>query len=489
MPLRQAPVAFFFLAALAGTARAACNPTGRILCCTPHEEMECDEIDRPRADGGEGFQTDDGIVHFHLTGLPAGLVWTGTLVKTWEPVDDETECPEPIRTPTSGTIQSITTWNIEQNGVIIASGTGIDAETDEPVSGLVRCIFSVASFAGDCGYDSTTYELEQNFARTRTPIISLDVSGGVGPRYSTDPPGRPTLTCTIQALPGATFPLTVYLSGRKIRFEPGTQMTKTIVLNDTSPVTFDISGQEWSDEMKDGKIYVRVSSEDGEIETSADVTVVWVEPITMRSEGVPTPPPENNFTYDYRPKTLGISNVLSNPGESPPFMQSAYGVEFVGRVHPSDFNEYLFFTRDSIDETIWWINASGIRRWAEGQPHLSQTRGDGSSAGNDDPPVESQSPEVSATGRIYDVDLPGLKHDSLFLIAKDNSPCVTRIIYAVNFLQYVFYNGNRVSDDFHWFVKMTHDCSLSPEGKFELFFPTDKESNIAGEGRLDTIDW
>lgn len=487
---RLRPAALLLLAALPGAAWAACNPTGSILCCTPHEELECDEIEWPRADGVEGFQTDDGIVHFHLTGLPEGLTWTGTIVKTWEPVDDETECTtDPIRTPTSGSIQSIITWNIYQNGTVIASGTDIDAETAEPVSGLVRCVFSVASFADACGYDSQSYELEQNFTQAQTPVIVLDVSGGIVPRYSTDPAGRPTLTCTVRALEGTTFPLTVHLSGRRIRFEEGSLMSRTIILTDTSPVTFAISGQEWSDMMDDGKIYARASSELGEVEAAADVTVVWVEPISMRDSGEPTSPPENKFTYDYQPKTLGLTNVLSNPLEEPPFMQSAYAVEFKGRVHPSDFDKQLFFTRDSIDETIWWINANGIRRWAKGQPKLNQNRGDGSGAGNDDPRLDSQSPEVSETGYIYDVDLPGLKHNSLISIANDNKPCTIRIHYALNFLQYVFYEGNRVSNDFHWFVRMTHDCSMSATGEFSLAFPTDANANVIGEGQLDTTDW
>ena len=486
---RLRPAALLLLAVLPGAAWAACNPTGSILCCTPHEELECDEIEWPRADGVEGFQTDDGIVHFHLTGLPEGLTWTGTIVKTWEPVDDETECTtDPIRTPTSGSIQSIITWNIYQNGTVIASGTDIDAKTAEPVSGLVRCVFSVASFADACGYDSQSYELEQNFTQAQAPIIVLDVSGGVVPRYSTDPSGRPTLTCTVQALEGATFPLTVHLSGSRIRFEPATQMTRNTTLNDTSPMSFDISGQEWSDVMNDGKIYARASSELGEVEAVADVTVVWVEPIILRNNPKETISPDNASTNKPSPTTLG-TGVISTPTFNSRTMGNI--VEIRGQVHPSNLGLPVRFSRDIVDELSVDCPVSGHS--VTNNTLTKNPRGP-VGCGTDNVPASYCSSIPSNAGYVYDIDTPGLP---LGWILSQHLLQGAILYRRYNFIEYAYMNLSgtnvRVSDDFPWYSKTTVRVIPNPQdpgSPSAVFHPSknDPSSNIAAPGQIDTTD-
>ena len=474
---RLRPAALLLLAALPGAAWAACNPTGSILCCTPHEELECDEIEWPRADGVEGFQTDDGIVHFHLTGLPEGLTWTGTIVKTWEPVDDETECTtDPIRTPTSGSIQSIITWNIYQNGTVIASGTDIDAETAEPVSGLVRCVFSVASFADACGYDSQSYELEQNFTQAQAPVIVLDVSGGIVPRYSTDPADRPMLTCTVQALEGTTFPLTVHLSGSRIRFEPGTQMIRTITLNDTSPVPFDISGQEWSDVMNDGKIYARASSELGEVEAVADVTVLWVE-LAINDQYFIPDCEEFSREWTIDPDNVGASTRIQLQGHR----ECAGNVVLItGTVHPSNFPNTLDFERYCIGQYAYTIKIDGSKH-EDPSNFVARTETEWQ-ADTPDPILKDVDPKPS--GKIYDLDTPGLLYSGLRELPPGQI-CHLRM----NFVEYVSSVWGRASDNFYWYTRTTLKRRIYNEPScVEFCYRQDcYPENEAGKGRTSLV--
>lgn len=453
--IRLRPAALLLLAALPGAAWAACNPTGSILCCTPHEELECDEIEWPRADGVEGFQTDDGIVHFHLTGLPEGLTWTGTIVKTWEPVDDETECTtDPIRTPTSGSIQSIITWSIYQNGTVIASGTDIDAETAEPVSGLVRCVFSVASFADACGYDSQSYELEQNFDTQLDSSLELDIDVDRDdnfkyciPRHSVDSDKTVFAECILSRVGSVDEPLKVHLSGRKIRFgtESTLTMTHTFPANGNRHLSFFVSGYEWSDSLGDAAVFVRKNDENGPILAEGHLTVYFVEPVLMHHEQ------DGSFSdgnaASYKPYALG-EQLIDIPN-----VERTYGhvVEIEGVVHPEGFGNEISFIRKTVGSYLGAkVPTLDLQQF---EPPLNSTEPQKETT--DPMKDEFLSKDSFFSGSIYNIDFPGVHFEH------DKQAVGTLWFTRNNFRQYAISDRGRCSDDFFWYARVTVTCTNS----------------------------
>ena len=267
-------------------------------------------------------------------------------------------------------------------------------------------------------------------------------------------------------------------------------MSRTIILTDTSPVTFAISGQEWSDMMDDGKIYARASSELGEVEAVADVTVLWVEPIDVFSSG--TFSDDNHFTAHPNPSTLGPGyyTVPCRLDQNPPSYtrQMAYVVEIRGTVHPSNFDQQVFLTRDWIKEWFWGTDQNGKVLFKEIK---TKKRGidDGTIFGNDDPlgqmGFDSSNP---SNGYIFDVDTPGVQKGMIWQHVGDGPGkyAFVRFFDVVNFIQYAYFNGQRVADDHDWSMQLAFDCSFEDGIVQEPHIPDElKEANSIGKVHIE----
>lgn len=473
---RLRPAALLLLAALPGAAWAACNPVGTEDCCTKVVDEECTSADWPFPSGEiEFFQTSDGKVHFRLPALTGSRTYQGVKIETWIPIEPRITCPPDRRTPFTGDIRTYVTWKMTQNGEILAEGSGMEAISPDSVSGIVLCTFTVRSYAGVCDSQVDSYNGIANFDKDESLKAHLKINPSnnssfrtVLPRYATNPAGRPILPCQFWIEEPLSEPLVVCFTGSRIRFEPGTVQTiyRTLPAGETE-LWFDISGQEWSDAMEDAPVVARKGSKTGEVLAEDKATVLWVEPISIRT-GQDDPlfdgdivPGRRNTRELPRPPKLGMQ-FYSTSGCS----GIGYIVELLGVVHPSDFNLQLFFSRDNIDE--WYLAENkGISFDPEGLPasrsNIPRAPLTAPIRGNDDAPVGFQQGIPSETGGIiYDVDAPGWK--SWFHTSLDVG---TTVFLRYNFLQYVCVEPQiasrvRCSDDFPWHVKVTFRRVSSP---------------------------
>ena len=262
------------------------------------------------------------------------------------------------------------------------------------------------------------------------------------PRHSTNPPGRPTIPCRLRVTGWTEHAPTFHISGPKLKFGPNAQDSITATLSGTNVYNFVISGETASETMNDALIYVRRDGPTGPICATGAVTVVWVDPITMRngqgdtfstdniSSQKPVPPLLGSQKYTMVDGNLGVGNI----------------VEIRGLVHPLNFSESLLFARDCIYE---WLAADGagytlsISINKRNCPRVLGT-------GNDTPPLVCQSSRASASGFIYDYDNPGMP----FFHATNQIPGLV-LYQRMNFLQYATCKGIRCSDDFAWYSRLT----------------------------------
>ena len=499
MPRLRLP-ALLLLAALSGTARAACNPVGTEECCTRVVDEECVAVDWPRPRGeAEAFQTSDGRAHFRLSEWAGSKTYQGIKIETWLPVEPRVFCPPERRTPFTGDIQTYVSWKMTQNGTVLAQGSGSEAVSPNPVSGVVLCSFTVRSYAGVCDSDEQAFQAVANFEKDQTIRAHLRVNPSnispyrnVVPRYSTKPAGRPMLPCKFWIDQPLSEDLVICFSGSRIRFEPGTRQTLAMTLPaGQTELTFDISGQEWSDSMDDAPIVARKGSMAGPILAEDAATVLWVEPVSIK-----TKQDEPLFDSDIakgnasnrelpRPPKIGVGFCSTSGGAV-----IGYVVELTGFVHPETFDQQLFFARDNIDE---WFGAESDDPAVQ-LPVLPQSNFNiprkplaSSDRGNDNAPVEFQQGVPCLTeGIIYDVDTPGW----LQSFCNSVNPGVV-VFLRYNFLQYVFVEPDistssrmRCSDDFSWHVRVTFRRFFSfPSIWTEIWNrPGHSEDNSAGPG-------
>lgn len=483
---RLRPAALLLLAALPGAAWAACNPVGTEDCCTKVVTEECISADWPRPSGIVISMTASDDYCFFLGGMPDGSQYHGIRHETWIPVEPRITCPPDRNDPFDKPIRTFVSWEMTTNEIVVATGNGKEAIVPEGVTGYVRCVYTIRSFADSCSEDVYACDNTAYIGEDPTPQLSL-VTPEIIPRYSDDPPLRPTETCQLSLDSVYTVPITVQLTCTRVRFEDtqNQSLSHTFSPGETT-FSFIVSGQVPSETMDDGYITATVQPELGGDSATKNVTVVWVEPISMRDSGVPTPPPENMFSYDYRPRCLGPANVTSYPNPEHYFLQTAHGVEFKGLVHPSNFEGSLYFTRDCVDCWFWMEDFVGSSYSIDGYPTNNIPRGknDGTNSGNDDPDPSCQSPFVSPTGYIYDVDIPGTSFTYMTNLMHAAGLTEATFYLERNFVQYVIYDDKRVSNDFRWNVKLTRDCFVSSAGTILVSLSGDDDDNSADEGWL-----
>ena len=311
--------------------------------------------------------------------------------------------------------------------------------------------------------------------------VSLEIGVGetgdfkrILPRHSTNPPEMPLKLCKVTLATNLLeHPATVHLSCPKLRFGPdwGESLTATLTPNNPEHV-FYVYGQEASEAMDDAVISVRRDDTNGPICTSKAMTIVWVDPITMRKTPGGTFAVPSAYYEKPIPSLLGPRSYRMESG----FEGLAYILEFDGLVHPSDFPYELLFARDNTDTWGYCELPAGGLDPIQDETDIAR---EPESRGNDTPPLESQSCFTMEHGHIYNYDTPGLGRIWM------QSHAAESIGYLrMNFLQYVQCNGIRCSNDFAWWVRVTVKNEDSPDGPVADIYsrPEHVDDNNAGTG-------
>lgn len=433
--------AFLLLAALPGAAWAACNPVGTEDCCTRVVDEECTSADWPRPTGVETSLTEDGRPRFVLVGMPEDPKYRGIRHETWIPVEPRTTCPPDRNDPFEKSIRVFVSWEMTTNQIEVAAGQGTEAVVPVGVTGSVRCDFWVHSFAGVCEDDSVGYMQEA------TVIEQLKVTGGIVPRHSTNPEGWPELECTVTAKGSENAPVDVTLTGTKILFEPGHVSTTNILVKGSS--IFKISGQTQSESMWDARVVATAHTDFENVSTNAPVTVVWVDPLDIQTTQGDALAPDNDAPWKPDPPLLGLQTVVIQSDFTKFETNCSYVVQIRGKVHPSDFSDYAFFTRDCVDSWSFDLKPSGV--CCTNEDYQAEPRG--TSLSQDDPSPAFSSTKTSDRGYIYDCDTPGMPWSHI----KAN-PSGTKFYRGFNFIEnvYVYVDGEevRASNDFLWHVRL-----------------------------------
>ncbi len=440
---------------------------------------ECTSADWPLPGDIETSLTEDGRPRFILTGMPDSARYYGIRHETWIPVEPRITCPPDRETPIEGDIRTFVSWEMTTNDVVVATGFNTEAVVPDGIAGLVRCDYEVHSFAGVCDEHSAGY------TRSAT-VVRLEVTGGMVPRHSTNPEEWPELECMVMAKGSENSPVSVTLTGSKIRFEPGHLTAKTILVSGDS--SFNISGQDYSETMADASVIATVQTDFGSVSTNADVTVVWVEPIILRNNPSETISPDNASTDKPSPTTLG-TGVVSTPTFNSRTMGNI--VEIRGQVHPSNLGLPVRFSRDIVDELSVDCPVSGHS--VTNNTLTNNPRGP-VGCGTDNVPASYCSSIPSNAGYVYDIDTPGLP---LGWILSQHLLQGAILYRRYNFIEYAYMNLSgtnvRVSDDFPWYSKTTVRVIPNPQNPGSpsaVFHPSknDPASNIAAPGRINTTD-
>lgn len=165
----------------------------------------------------------------------------------------------------------------------------------------------------------------------------------------------------------------------------------------------------------------------------------------------------------------------SRPFNSP----SGYGniVELIGTVHPSDFTNSVILVRDVVDESYATLFTNGVMQVTT--YIVDKARGIEPN-GNDPREVDFQDVDPRPSGRVFDVDTPGL-HVS----GPEAYTYGTLLLARYNFLQYATFGSRRCSNDFPWHSRTTIRRILIDDfPDFEFYSRPDLASdNECGTGR------
>lgn len=448
--IRLRPAALILLAALPGAAWAACNPVGTEDCCTKVVTEECTSADWPLPGDIETSLTEDGRPRFILTGMPDSARYYGIRHETWIPVEPRITCPPDRETPIEGDIRTFVSWEMMTNDVVVATGFNTEAVVPDGISGLVRCDFEVHSFAGVCDEHSAGY------TRSAT-VVRLEVTGGMVPRHSTNPEEWPELECYVTANGSENTPVSVTLTGSKIRFEPGHVPSKTISVSGSD--VFSISGQTQSETMWDASVNATAHTDFGDISTNAYVTVYWVEPVIIRASTNDTISPNCGCLKKPKSNKLGPNERIEVRGHDD---VSGNVVEIKGIVHPSDYESTIYSQRDCIDEyvAVETNNVVAIQK-----NFLDQQR---TEYGNDPIYFVFEDCNPQPDGAVYNLDTPGCNWDSVH-----DQPLGAIVYIRYNFVQFFYSEGHRCSDDFYWFSRSTFLSGTPETPNAVLFYPLD----------------
>ena len=303
-------------------------------------------------------------------------------------------------------------------------------------------------------------------------------------RYSTNPPGRPTVDCStyLAGWPSDESDPTVVFSCPKLRFPLESDTSKTLSLDKGGNSSyFQISGHVQSETTGDAEIEARIPAEDNLLICVAPVTVLWVDGITMRDTQDAEFSMENNSEQKPIPQRLGLQYLIQDITVE----SISHVIEFRGEVHPSDSFEHPNFDRDNIDEFVTLSYGETVF-----SPYMYSTNKiRGSISGNDTSSEWYRDDNSQLCGVIFDLDTPGFRTGMGDLgIMNDVG---TRIYMRCNFLEFAKLNGVRCSNDFPWFVRITAEKTGGPGvGTYQFLtregHPSD---NSAGMGQTSvTID-
>lgn len=450
--------ALLLLAALPGAVWAACNPIGTEDCCTKVVDEVCDEVQWPKPETITPVKLQNGGARFDLVGLPTDCRFRGYRLETWAARDSETTCPDDRQVPFYDTVQSVVTWKISKNGTTLSSGIGMSATCLEAVNGDVKCEFTVRSYAGVCLDHTDVFETTVCFDEHPSPHLTLE-SPTVIPRHSTNPSERPTESCSLSIDRVCAVPVPVDLICTRVRFEKTQEHSLTLVFPPgVTTLFFVISGEDYSEMMNDGKITATVHADFGGDSVTNDVTVVWVEPLDIQTKQNDPLAQDNDAPWKPHPPLLGLHTVVIQSGFTTFTTNVSYVVQIRGKVHPSDFSEYAFFTRDCVDSWSFDLEPSG--ECQTNQNYQAEPRG--TPLSQDDPSPEFSSFSTSDNGYVYDCDTPGIPWPHIF-----SKPSGTKFYRGFNFIEnvYVFVNGKevRASNDLLWHVRLALQSQAIPQ--------------------------
>ena len=273
-------------------------------------------------------------------------------------------------------------------------------------------------------------------------VSTTNVFKGILPRHSTNPPGRPTMPCRLRVTGWTEHDPTFHISGPKLKFGPDARDSLTATLSRTNIYDFVVSGEVASESMNDAVITVRRDGPSGPVCTTAALTIVWVDPITIRSGTNETFSADNNSLVKPRTSRLGLRSV-SFTGDFATTI--GHVVEIKGDVHPMNLTVDLEFKRDVVDQSVSIVPLGGDVSYLTNSLQIARTSPEA---------VDPMWPKLQDRfpfpfGHIYDIDVPGVLYHNFAA-----QQFGTRIFARYNFIQYACLDGIRCSDDFPWHANL-----------------------------------
>jgi len=471
--IRLRPAALLLLAALPGAAWAACNPVGTEDCCTKVVDEECTSADWPRPSGIVISMTASGNYCFFLDGMPDRSQYHGIRHETWIPVEPRITCPPDRNDPFDKPIRTFVSWEMTTNEIVVAIGNGKEAIVPDGVTGYVRCVYTIRSFADSCSEDYVMCEKRLFIGEYPTPRLSLS-SPKIIPRYSEDPSERPTETCLLSLDSAYMVPVSVQLSCSRVRFEDsqGQTLSHTFSPGETS-FSFVISGQIPSENMDDGEIVATVQTDLGGNSITNTITVIWVELSLISSGHFPA-----DYEYENRPSAdcLGPTRYIPIPG----FHDTIGNLVLIcGVVHPRNYVGSLLFQRDTIGQYAVDIVNGNPREKDDNSDTIQRTN-----EGNDLIYFEHVDLEPEPNGRIFDIDCPGKSFTEISNGLSSNEYHAGDMFLArYNFVEFVNSVFGRCSNDFYWYSRtsVVIDYSFHEDG-IDFRFDASNDNEV-GEGQ------
>ena len=317
-----------------------------------------------------------------------------------------------------------------------------------------------------------------NLAVNKTPSLHDDIVC----RYSTNPEGRPVITNLISLAATYSAPISVRLSGPKIRFGVNTEETQELILPANGDrVEFITSGQIASHEMGDAILEVSLADSSNAKLVDFPMTVLWVDAITIRA-GQDEPFSDGNNALLLPVPTLLGAQIITDDTSFDYDLPRSLGLvcEFTATAKPANFTGGLSWGRDGIDDFLAVHSSDQLFGVSGTNSNLGIARE--LPQGNDMPPPETQDGYCDGLGIIYNWDCPGLPTRDVDPIS--NFPEGTLVFIRQNFIQFVTYGGVRCSDDFAWWMRVG-GRKLGPVGNgvFEIYArPGHANDNSAGMG-------
>ncbi len=267
-------------------------------------------------------------------------------------------------------------------------------------------------------------------------------------RYSTNPAERPTIRCRayIDGWPQDQEDPEVVFSCSKLRFPNEANTSLQLALEaDGSESLFLISGQSASETMGDAVLEARIPDENNLLICARNVTVLWVDSFSIRSENDTFFSDDNTSDWKPAPPRLGRQVLLASPTEP----TVAHVVELRAEIHPQDFLDKPNLDRDCVG----YFSARSIGSSEVQTDKFADNVSRGNGHGNDTTAEKLRYDNGNLDGVLFDIDTPGFRIGPT-QPAKANDPD-TVFYLRENFLEFASYNGTRCSDDYPWHARIT----------------------------------